>query len=362
MYINKNKTLYSTYTRTPDPESYSEKIKDTCFVNPVFKTTKSNGYGEVKIVGDTKDCKNKCIILEGSPRSTYKETTSSKFETTKTLTGNFCLFIGFSSYHYGHNTHDNIPIFQTLKTQLPPDTKFLIPEDNRILKEQLILIDPEWLDRLVEYPVTTPIQINGSVNFLCHAEYKLPHSFNHVRNYRADLRRALNKHEQITKQEHIIFCPRINDNGNGRGNSQSQIDEIIKTIESVCTRSNIDAKISIFKHEEYRTVSEQRRFFKDATVIIGIHGTALTNMLWADRFSSYTQKPLQIIEGVGLTEAYKQYAHFQDTNDNGYHRLFADGFNVQWRHFFCHPKNNTFKEVDIDLENIKNALVDSLEV
>ena len=73
------------------------------------------------------------------------------------------------------------------------------------------------------------------------------------------------------------------------------------------------------------------------------------------------QMPIKIIEGIGLSEEYKNYSDFQNGNDDGYYRLFAEGFNVKWRHFFQHPINNKFNEVYIDLKNIENALIDSLD-
>ena len=351
--------LYSTHNRGI-PSGSEKSLTGDWYENAVFNVTSNLGYGELEFIGDTKQTKNKKIVLQNQPHSIYSEEIQTKFATAKTFKGKFCLFIGFFLDHYGHNLHDNIQVFQMLKNTLPDDTLFLIPKHHDILKNMLIAIDSEWNNKFVEYDEKTPTSIIGKTYFICHAKNKLPHSAYHLKDYRDELRKTLNRSEKITNQEHIIFCPRINDNKHGRSNSNEQIIEIENLIKSVCETKNVNAKISTFYHEQYKTISEQKNFFKDSTIILGLHGTALTNMIWSDRFSSYTQKPLQIIEGIGLSEAYKNYSDFQNGNDDGYYRLFAEGFNVKWRHFFYHPINNKFNEVYIDLKNIENALVDSL--
>lgn len=352
--------LYSTHNRGVSSKR-KKLLKGDWYENAVFNVTSNVRYGELEFIGDTEHTKNKKIILQNKPNSIYLEEKGSKFPTTNTYQGNFCLFVGFFMNHYGHNLHDNIPVFQMLKNTLPSDTLFLIPKHHDVLKDLLTSIDREWCDKLVEYSEKTPILITGKTYFICHAKNELPHSDHHLSDYRDHLRKTLNRSEKITHQEHIIFCPRINDNEHGRGNSKEQIVQIENLIKSVCETKNVNAKISTFYHEQNKTISEQKNFFKDSTIILGLHGTALTNMIWSDRFSSYTQKPLQIIEGIGLSEAYKNYSDFQNGNDDGYYRLFAEGFNVKWRHFFYHPINNKFNEVYIDLKNIENALIDSLD-
>lgn len=352
--------LYSTHNRGI-PDGNEKSLTGDWYENAVFNVTSNLGYGELEFIGDTKQTKNKKIALQTQPHSIYSEEIQTKFSTTNTFEGNYCLFIGFCLHHYGHNLHDNIPVFQMLKNTLPNDTLFLIPKHHDLLKNMLIAIDSKWNNKFVEYDEKTPTSINGKTYFICHAKNKLPHSAYHLKDYRDELRKTLNRSEKITNQEHIIFCPRINDNKHGRSNSNEQIIEIENLIKSVCETKNVNAKISTFYHEQYKTISEQKNFFKDSTIILGLHGTALTNMIWSDRFSSYTQKPLQIIEGIGLSEAYKNYPDFQNGNDDGYYRLFAEGFNVKWRHFYYHPINNKFNEVYIDLKNIENALVDSLD-
>lgn len=356
--MHKYPKLYSSYNpfKLQAPKTFKgEWLKD-----PVFHCKNFNGYGEMDIIGDTVDQKNRHIILSNAPHSNFSTTESKKFNAQNKLTGKFCLFIGFMPNHYGHFLHDNLPIFEMLRQQLPKDVKFLIPNEHKLIQKLLLLIDPEWAHRIELFNSRHSVSIFGDVYFANFAETKLPHTFRHLSDYRGDLRKALQKHEKATDQEHIIFCPRFGDNNNGRSNSPQQQKDIFSIIQQTCNSHNFNAKISVFKHEEHKTPELQKKFFETATIIIGVHGTALTNMIWSSRMSSFSAKPLQVIEGIGLTEAYLNYPDFQKCNDLGYYRLFAEGFNVDWRHFLYHPSNSNFKNLHIDILNIQRALEDSI--
>lgn len=350
--------LYSSYNpfKSQDQKRFTgEWLKDAVFYCKNF-----NGYGEIEIIGDALDQKNKHIILSNPPHSNFSITESKKFNTQNQLTGKFCLFIGFAPNHYGHFLHDNLPIFETLRKQLPKDVLFLIPNDHKVVQKLLSLVDAEWIDRIKCFDSRRPTSVSGETYFANLAETKLPHTFRHLSDYRHDLRKTLNQHEKPTDQEHIVFCPRFGDNNNGRSNSLEQQKDILSAIKQTCNYKNFYPKISVFKHKEHKTPELQKKFFETASIIIGVHGTALTNMIWSNRISSFTSKPLQVIEGVGLTEAYLNYPDFQKWNDLGYYRLFAGGFNVEWRHFLYHPLNSNFKNLNIDISNIQRALEDAI--
>lgn len=358
--MKKYPTLYSSYN--PFKTQDQERITGEFFKNAAFYCKNFLGYGEMEIIGDTSDQKNKHVILSSPPDSNFSTTQSKKFNAQNVLTGKFCLFIGFFQNHYGHFLHDNLPIFEMLRRKLSKDTKFLIPYEHKTAQKILSLVDPEWTSRIQLFDSRHPVSVSGETYFVNLAQTKLPSKFHHLSDYREDLRRALQKHEKIQNQECIVFCPRLGDNKNGRTNEPQQQKQILSMIRKTCSSKNFNAKISIFKHEDHKTPEQQKKFFENASIIIGVHGTALTNMIWSNRMSSFNSKPLQVIEGVGLTEAYLNHPGVQQWNDLGYYRLFAEGFNVDWRHFFYHPSNLNFKNTYINISNIQRALEDSINI
>ena len=133
--------------------------------------------------------------------------------------------------------------------------------------------------------------------------------------------------ETTNNREHIIFCPRVGETADhGRLNTEEGIEKIKQLIESIIKECGKPINFSVFTNKnsngDFLTVQEQKDFFKTATIILGIHGTALTNMMWADRLADYKSPPLQIIEIVGDTTArnknHPQIEPWQNGNDCGY--------------------------------------------
>ena len=281
----------------------------------------------------------------------YEKSEPETLDNCKKLSGKFCLFGSWWTGHYGHTLHDNLPIYEKLKKELPNDVTFLIPNYG-VTKELLLLLSDEWATRIKEFKLKQNYEIDGEVFFF--PMDNIGSYWHGIQHHRQAIRDTLCKQEIEVTKEQIVFCPREGDNRNGRGNSKEDQEEIIKIIEKVA--KNNGGKYKIFRHKEHPTPALQKEFFKDATIILGVHGTAMTNMLWASRLCSYTQKPLQVIECVGLTDAYKDIEGFQVGNDMGYYSQFNNGMNVSWTHLFYHPINGTFENVRVDLQQIEYVL------
>ena len=96
-------------------------------------------------------------------------------------------------------------------------------------------------------------------------------------------------------------------------------------------------------------------------MIIGVHGTALTNMLWASRIADKNKPKLQVIECTGNTTAHEQAKFtsdtgFQKTNDSGYWQQFGNHFNVQFHHLFFNPTNLGYKYIEINQHHLTQAI------
>jgi hypothetical protein len=221
-------------------------------------------------------------------------------------------------------------------------------------------MDSSWKEKIVEFDLRKPISVKGMV---CFFPYNNMGWVARPLQLRAAMRQTLCKQEREITKEHIVFCLRSFDNNHGRGNTAESEAEITNLIKRIIKNQKKEIKFSVFRHKEHLTVNSQKDFFKDATIIIGVHGAAMNNMIWSSRFCSHTQKPLQIIEAVGLADLddkNRRIKHQQRGNDVGFYKQLGEGFNVEWRHLNYYPINNTFTHVDVNLNHLRRALIDSL--
>lgn len=358
-------SLWCSYTRSIEThESYPLIDRDGVWLNGaefVWNGVSANtdltlsGKNHNDIVETWTSTKNgyERSILENKPLSTPPVEEHKK--ETKVLSGRFCLFGSWWPGHYGHTMHDSLPIYEKLKQSLPNNIKFLIPSFGST-SELLKLLDRSWEERIVEFEIGQPVKVNGDVYF-----YNLDNigSYWHgIQHHREPIMKTLRKQEENIETENIVFCPREGDNRNGRGNSKNDQEVIIETITKIAKTKG--ANFKVFRYKEHPTPGLQKEFFKDATVIFGVHGTALTNMLWSSRICSHTQKPLQVIECVGLTDAYIEMDGFQSGNDIGYYSQFNNGMNVKWTHLFYHPICGKFDNVRVNITQIKTTIEKAL--
>jgi hypothetical protein len=358
--MKSNLTLYNDYFEAlKRAEDISEMIyRDGIWLtNPAFVWTEIKGLCDMYISGQNPSGEKE---IWRSEKQKFFKTNDVDLPLDNEITGKFCLFVGLHMGHYGHAAHDHLPIYETLRRDLDDDVKFLIPKTGTTY-EVLTSMDSSWKEKIVEFDLCKPVSIKGMVYFF---PYRNMGSINgHIKFHREAMRQTLCKQECEITKEHIVFCPRSLDNHHGRGNTAESEAEITNLIKIIIKNQKKEIKFSVFRHKEHPTPNLQKDLFKDATIIIGVHGTAMTNMIWSSRFCSHTQKPLQIIEAVGLADLYdknRRIKHQQRGNDLGYYKQFGEGFNVEWRHLNYYPINNTFKHVDVNLNHLRRALIDSL--
>jgi hypothetical protein len=291
------------------------------------------------------------------------------------LHGNYAIVQNTWMGHYGHNAHDNLGKFEFFRQLFNNKIKFIVteyePDRHVTTLQQLYCLNPFYKDNVLFLPPKTTLKING---LLFQAEREPVHWFDESKMYCKYLRIGLNeqvKTDTKTSREHIIFCPRFAETAShGRLNAQESIEKIKQLIESIIKQYDKPIDFSVFTNKNLKgdpmTVQEQKDFFKTATVILGIHGTALTNMMWADRLVDYKSPPLQIIEITGNTTArnknHPQIEPWQFGNDCGYWHQFGNHFNVNWQHIFFDkiPERKDFTFVDIDMNLLEKAVKNAL--
>jgi hypothetical protein len=292
------------------------------------------------------------------------------------LHGNYAIVQNTWMGHYGHNAHDNLGRFEFFRQLFNNKIKFIIteyePGRHATTLNQLYCLNSFYKDNVIFLPPEKTLKING---LLFQAEREPVHWFDESKMYCEYLRTGLReqiKTDTNNNREHIIFCPRVGETAShGRLNTAENIKQTKQLIESIAKEHDKPIDFSVFTNKNPRgdpmTVQEQKDFFKTATIILGIHGTALTNMMWADRLADYKSPPLQIIEIVGNTTARNknnpQIEPWQYGNDCGYWHQFGNHFNVNWQHIFFDkkPERKDFKFVDINMNLLEKAIKNVLK-
>jgi hypothetical protein len=291
------------------------------------------------------------------------------------LDGNYAIVQNTWMGHYGHNNFDNLGRFEYFRQLFKNNIKFILTEYgpglHKTTLQQLYCLNSFYKDNVIFLPPKKILKINGS---LFQAEREPVHWFDESKMYCEYLRIGLS--EQIktsskTNKEHIIFCPRVSaTSSHGRLNTEDGIQKTKQLIESIIRQYDKPIEFSIYTEKnsngDRMTVQEQRNFFKSATIMIGIHGSALSNMVWADRLADYNSPRLQIIEIVGNTTARnKNYRHlgpWQHGNDCGYWHQYGNHFNTNFQNIFYEklPEREDFKFVDINMKLLAKAIKTAL--
>jgi hypothetical protein len=291
------------------------------------------------------------------------------------LYGNYAIVQNTWMGHYGHNAHDNLGRFEFFRQLFNNKIKFIVTEYESgrhvTTLQQLYCLNPFYKDNVIFLPPEQTLKING---LLFQAEREPIHWFDESKMYCEYLRIGLS--EQIkthakNNREHIIFCPRVGETAaHGRLNTEENIKQTKQLIELIVKEHDRSIDFSVFTNKNSNgdplTVQEQKDFFKTATIILGIHGTALTNMMWADRLVDYKSPPLQIIEITGNTTArnknHPQIEPWQCANDCGYWHQFGNHFNTNWQHVFFNkmPERQDFRFVDFDMNLLEKALKNAI--
>lgn len=292
------------------------------------------------------------------------------------LNGNYALVQNFWMGHYGHNAHDNLGRFEFFRQLFNNKIKFIVteyePGRHETTLQQLYCLNSFYKDNVIFLPPEKTLKING---LLFQAEREPAAGFTESKMYCEYLRIGLNEQIKTHKKnnkEHIIFCPRVAEtSAHGRCNTEENIHKTKELIESIIKRHDKPINFSVFTNKksngDLMTIHEQKDFFKSATTIIGIHGTSLTNMMWADRLANYELPPLQIIEVVGNTTTNKknhpQIKKCQPGNDCGYWHQFGNHFNTNWQHIFYDKisEREDFRFVDIDMNLLEKAIKNALK-
>lgn len=267
------------------------------------------------------------------------------------LSGKFAIIQSGWLGHIGHNTHDSLGMFEYIRTHTK-NVKFIITEYAKDMHqttlEQLKLLHPYYADNCVFVPRDVNTSITGTLYQLEALQDWKHHAYQYGSFLQNRLKQLTND-ECETKREHIVFCPRIPTNAsNGRNNTEEQIHDIKQMLAEY---KHVD--VSVFHHIDENgkvlTIEQQKNIFESATILVGVHGTAMANMLWSHRLGNFDLPPLNVIEITGCPPEDKPMSHWQ---------FFSKHHNVSWKTIFYNLSDPTYVRVPIN--NLKQAIDDCL--
>lgn len=337
----------------------NEEPEVLIFKDPIFKYENINYYKNYrnqffpKIFLYNKNYYKKNIFLENKNK---KEKNKIHFN----LRGNFAMVQNWFMGHYGHNFHDNMPIFEFFRNYFSNNIKFILSEyekdTHKITIDQLCLFDSFYKDNIVFLPPNTKLKIKGSLALADIASDDRHLAFNCLKYLK-----YLNKRKIFTisknTQHHVVFCPREESSSRtGRCFSTKFEKNLVEVLSKKCQKNNI--KFSIFKHKKFMKIIDQKKFFESATIVIGTHGTALNNVFWSKNIFNKLSYPVQIIEFVGNTNKENLNVNFfQNNNDLGhFYHYGVQPFNTQFHHLFYEPDGPDFRYVKIDLRLLESII------
>jgi len=221
-------------------------------------------------------------------------TLPSKRMAERTFEGDYAAFSGWYVGNFGHFVHDHVPVIAWMKSNVPESTKFLLPY-NPLHENIMKVVDPKFVEERVvwiEYDQT--VKVEGTLTVLVPKKNDpFPCGFpqtaavftEHLRAWLEEAHRELWEAKEKQPKK-VIFYTRSG--GTARRNLDKGLEDMIlkKIRESMVKYGRAEDELVIFNGKdpsgETFSIQEQFDLFSSADVLIGPHGSGMTNMIWMD--------------------------------------------------------------------------------
>lgn len=265
----------------------------------------------------------------------------------------------------GHHAHDLFDFFPRIEfhrrtKNIDHDITYILldqPHRNRYVTgtvERLQLLDHAYKQcHIMIMPVGATWTITGELHlFTDQNECNLFHSCKRYSQYVNQLG------EKTIPSQDVIYVPRYK---HDTRHSRYQSDKDIQTIESLL-HDMFGKRSKTFNYKQNNTPAAQKSFFSSASLIIGCHGTGMSNMIWPSRGRT-NDNPLQVIEITGCTTLADQFEDkhgnrpsIQRGNDTALWMKYS-GLNIQHHHMFHNWLNvNDLGEISVNIETLVSAI------
>lgn len=206
------------------------------------------------------------------------------------------LWYSFHRTNYGHFIHDHAPSLVALFDLLGSSISWLALPESELAADWLCWFDPALLKRVVFYPAgkvvctkaTTMIPLSrrgeGGGRFRLPGTVSLLNQKAHERHYRPAARPK------------IVFASR-NSTTAKHGRALVNEQEVLDTVRRMMELYKRPEELVVYNGDGV-SYADQFALFSTASVIMGPHGSAMSNVLWS-RSQDGCQDPVQVIEFVG---------------------------------------------------------------
>ena len=269
------------------------------------------------------------------------------------VSGNTLLWLNFHYGNYGHWIHDNAPAIIALLDILGTSVSWVALPYSQLSKEWLCWFNPALLERIIYYSPgkvicsnsTTLIPLNKhGINT---KDRRSPASISLLNQKAHDLHYQTVDFQQKESLK-FIFASR-NSKTVKHGRKLINEPQILDSIRQVMKLYNRSEEPIIYDGDGV-TFDDQFNLFSKAAIIMGPHGSAMSNVLWS-RGHRGCQKPVTVIEFVAGMESGPQV-------QGEYHGYYELEGAVPWvtYHMLTIQGNSTRKETSVSIRDVESVL------
>mmetsp|Transcript_30610 Transcript_30610/g.45296 ORF Transcript_30610/g.45296 Transcript_30610/m.45296 type:complete len:505 (+) Transcript_30610:98-1612(+) len=281
--------------------------------------------------------------------------------------GEYVSFVGWMWGHYGHSTHDNLPWFAYVHEMgVRNDQVKFILLDTMHAKEILTTLDPDLAANRVVWVQKdefVQVQNGGSITTIQHMKHRNddPRFMDFLRSWSARAR------DRSSRRNKVIYYDRRNpfDTMNQRYMRPDIEEQLFQKIKEGLKKFHRTEELVTFNglvkdddnDGELRrmTVEEQFELFKDATTIIGPHGSGLSgNLLWTNPSPKSCADRVKVLEFIGDTKTSKNTSPMGN-GEYISHWEYLRGWPFDYHHILYEPES-TQTGLVVNLDRVEEAL------
>lgn len=294
---------------------------------------------------------NETVMAEG--RSPWVDPPK-VYTTSRVIVGDAVAYAAWFDGIFGHYLDDHLPSIAYIKSQVPPETKFVLL-DTKLARNVLSFLDPVFYERVVWVKEHEVIQVVDGQLYVTRSE-EIPLFFGCCRHFDFLRYWLYQHHPTVPERRTVVYYTRkSSDTGHGRILDQDQEEQVVGIIRNAMVRYNRPEKdVVIFNGQNSwgatLSIEEQFHIFRSAKTIIGPHGAGLVgNMIWADPRPGRCNARVQVLEFIPGPDSTVVQPLF--------HSLF-----LRWRvwpielHHILYTKESTKTRTFIDLDELRQAL------
>lgn len=213
--------------------------------------------------------------------------------------GSILLWFSFQYANYGHFMHDHAPALVALLDILGSSVSWVALPYSELSDKWLCWLDPALRKRIIFYPpeqvvcstatILTPLSRRGEGG----ARWRLPSTASLFNKKTHELHHQTPAEEPRPK---LVFASR-NSSTARHGRALANEQEVLATVRRMMQLYDRPEELVVYNGEGV-SYEEQFQLFASAALVIGPHGSAMSNMMWTRR-RPRCEDPVQVVEFVG---------------------------------------------------------------